>query len=244
MKRTFTDLHLLANLRDQTESKRIIERASEFGYTRISTPASSKITREGLTYLKDLSKEAGLDFVSRVDFRPRNETELTHFLRRFRRCFEVICILCDTKEIARQAAKDRRVDLVNFPSIDYHRRFFDRAEAELAHSSIAAFEVDIKPLLILDGPPRIRLLTSLRREVDLACEFKVPLILSSGTEEFRLMRFPKDMASVAYLFGMDEATALDAISTNPEEIVKRNRKKLSERFIAPGISIVEGGKNQ
>ena len=145
--------------------------------------------------------------------------------------------------MARQAAKDRRVDLLNFPSLDYHKRFFDRAEAELASGSLAALEVDIKPLLILEGPPRVRLLMSLRREVAVAREFQSQLVVSSGVGEERFMRVPRDMASLAYLFGMDEASALDAVSTNPSAIVKRNREKLSSRFVAPGITVVKEGKS-
>ena len=56
------------------------------------------------------------------------------------------------------------------------------------------------------------------------------------------MRLPRDMASLAFLFGLDEAQALDATSTNPAAIVSRNREKLSSRFVAPGISIVKEGK--
>ena len=183
-----------------------------------------------------------MDFVSRADFYPRTENDLTHFLRKFRRKFEVICITCDSKEVARQAAKDRRVDLLSFPSLDYHKRFFDRAEAELASCSLAALEVDVKPLLILEGPARVRLLTSLRREVAIAREFKVPIVVSSGISEERLMRMPRDLASLAYLFGLDEAQALEAVSTGPSAIVARNREKLSSRFVAPGISVVKEGK--
>ena len=50
------------------------------------------------------------------------------------------------------------------------------------------------------------------------------------------------MASLAYLFGLDEASALDAVSANAAGIVLRNREKLSSRFIAPGISVVKEGK--
>ena len=56
------------------------------------------------------------------------------------------------------------------------------------------------------------------------------------------MRMPRDLASLAYLFGLDEAQALDAVSTNPAAIVERNREKLSSRFVAPGISVVKEGK--
>ena len=128
------------------------------------------------------------------------------FLRKFRRQFEVICIICDSKDIARQAAKDRRVDLLSFPSLDYHKRFFDRAEAELASCSLSALEVDLKPLLVMEGPARVRLLSSLRREVAVALEFHVPVVVSSGVGEENLLRSPRDLASLAYLFGLNTSS--------------------------------------
>jgi ribonuclease P/MRP protein subunit RPP1 len=244
MNRNFADLHLRVDPKDQQATQRTIQKAAEFGNKTVSIPFISRLDEDELTRLKTVSKAAGLDFVSRVDFRPRSENELTHFLRKFRRGFEVICITCDSKEVARQAAKDRRVDLLNFPSLDYHKRFFDRAEAELASNSLSALEVDVKPLLILEGPPRVRLLTSLRREAAVAREFHVPVILSSGISDERLMRMPRDMASLCYLFGLEETEALDAVSTNPTAIVERNRKKLSSRFIAPGITIIKEGEDR
>ena len=242
MTRAFADLHLRVNPKDQQATQQLITKAARFGYSMISIPFTSKLSEEELTQLKATCTQAGLDFVSRTDFYPRSENDLTHFLRKFRRKFEVICIICDSKEVARQAAKDRRVDLLSFPSLDYHKRFFDRAEAELASCSLAALEVDIKPLLILEGPPRVRLLTSLRREVAIAREFRVPIVVSSGVAEEWLMRLPRDLASLAFLFGLDEAQALDATSTSPAAIVRRNREKLSYRFVAPGITVIKEGK--
>ena len=242
MKRIFADLHLRINPKDYEANQHLINRAANLGYNMISVPFCRPASGEETAKLKTGCNAASLDFVLRADFYPRTENELTTFLRKFRRRFEVICISCDNKEVARQAARDRRVDLLNFGSLDFRRRFFDRAEAELASCSSAALEVDIKPLLILEGPPRVRLLTSLRREVALAKEFKVPVVLSSGAGEARFMRTPRDLASVAYIFGMDDASALDAVSSSPLAIVERNRAKLSQRFVAPGIMVVKEGK--
>ncbi len=242
MKRTFADLHLRISPNDQQNAQRIIEKASNFGYHYISIPFASKLQEDQIVALKAVCSKAAVDFVLRADFRARTPDDLTHFLRKFRRKFEIICILCDSKEVARQAAKDRRVDLINFPSLDYHKRFFDRAEAELACNSLAALEIDVRPLLVLEGPPRVRLLGNLRREMAIAREFHVPIVLSSGIEETRLMRMPRDLASLAYLFGLGEAEALDAVSTAPTAIVERNREKLSSRFVAPGITILKEGK--
>ena len=243
MKRAFADLHLRINPKDQQTFERLIKRAARFGYGYVSVPFISEPPAEEVSKLRAFCKDAGLDFVLRADLRPRTENDLMTVLRRIRRKFEVICVICDNKEVARQAAKDRRVDLLNFPSLDYHKRFFDRSEAELACNSLAALEIDVKPLLVLDGPARIRFLSSLRREIAIAKEFHVPLIVSSGVGEERFMRMPRDMASLAFLFGLDETDALDAVSSNPIAIIKRNREKLSSRFVAPGISIVKEGSD-
>ena len=215
MTRAFADLHLRINPKDQQTAQRLITKAARMGYRYISVPFTNGVQETELAALKAACTQAGLDFVLRADFKPRTQEDLMRFLRKFRRQFEVICIVCDSKEVARQAAKDRRVDLLSFPSLDYHKRFFDRAEAELASCSLAGLEVDVKSLLVMEGPPRVRLLSSLRREVAVALEFHVPIVVSSGVGEENLMRMPRDLASLGYLFGMDESEALDAVSTNP-----------------------------
>jgi RNase P/RNase MRP subunit p30 len=242
MTRAFADLHLRINPKDQQTAQRLIGKAARMGYCYISAPFTSGLQETEAAALKATCTQAGIDFVLRADFKPRTQEDLIRFLRKFRRQFEVICIICDSKEVARQAAKDRRVDLLNFPSLDYHKRFFDRAEAELASCSLAGLEVDIKSLLVMEGPARVRLLSSLRREVSVALEFHVPVVVSSGVSEEHLLRMPHDLASLAYLFGLDQTQALDAVSTNPADIILRNREKLSSKFVAPGIRIVKEGK--
>jgi RNase P/RNase MRP subunit p30 len=242
MTRSFADLHLRVNPKDQQATQRLISKAANLGYSQIAIPLSPKTTADEQSKLKTACTEAGLDLVSRVDLYPKSETELTHFLRKLRRQFEVVCVTCDNKEVARQAAKDRRVDLLNFSSLDYRKRFFDRAEAELACGCLASLEIDVKPILVLEGPPRVRLLMNLRREAALAKEFGVSIVLSSGVNEERLMRAPKDMAALGYLFGLEESTALYAVSSAATDIVNRNREKLSKRFVAPGITLVEESK--
>ena len=234
MKRCFCDLHLKVNPQDAQATQCIIEKAAKFGYQKIGIPFSGQFEDAQISNLKATCAKMGLDFVVRADFKPRNQEDLMRFLRKYRRKLEIICVICDDKEIARSAAKDHRVDLISFPSLDYYKRFFDRAEAELANCSQTALEVDLKSLLVLEGPPRARLLSSLRREVALAKEFKVPVVLSSGAGEEQFMRMPRDLATLAYLFGMSETEALDAVSTVPQGIVEANRLKLGAGICCSG----------
>jgi len=243
MKRICADLHLCPNLKDFRHVSQMISKASRLEYRLIAMAFPSNLPEEEIRRLRNIGKEAGVDLASRVDLKPRTPKELIYSLRKLRRKFEIVAVVCESKNVARQAAKDRRVDLLNFPSFDFRRRFFDRAEAELASNGLACFEVDVKPLLALEGSVRVRLLSQLRREVAIAEEFHVPIVISSGVSDGMLLRKPRELAAFASLFDLDETSALEAVSKNPVAIVRRNRDKLSSRFVAPGIRIIRRGKD-
>lgn len=221
----------------------MIRKAAALGYRLIAIPVPLSFTEKKVRWLRNLCEEVGIEFASRIDLKPRTPRELIVNLRRLRRRFEIIAVLCETKQVARQAAKDRRVDLLNFPAINFRRRFFDKAEAELASSGLTAFEIDVKPLIMFEGTVRVRLMSNLRKEVAIAQKFRVPTIVSSGVSDELHMRKPRELAALASLFDLKETAALEAVSKNPVAIVKRNREKLSPRFVAPGIRVIRRGKD-
>jgi RNase P/RNase MRP subunit p30 len=243
MKKVYADLHLCPILKDSEQFTRMINKVSMFGYGLVGIAFPQNVPEEEIHKARNVCDEAGADLVTRVDLRAKTPNELVNNLRRLRRKFEIIALMCESKNVARQGARDRRVDLLNFPSLDFRRRFFDRAEAELASNGLACLEVDIKPLLTLEGPARTRLLANLRREASIAQKFHVPIVVSSGVSEVMLMRKPKELAALAFLFNLDETSATKAVSENPLSIVKRNREKLSPEFIAPGVRIIRRGKD-
>lgn len=243
MTKAFADLHMCVNAKDSAASSRMIYKAAKLGYNLVAVPFSPETPENENSRLRTCCRDASVDYVSRVDLKPKSQNDLMRLLRRLRRRFEVVCVACENKEVSRQAAKDHRVDLLNFPSLDFRKRFFDRAEAELASNSLAALEFDVKPLLVLEGPSRIRLLSNLRREVAVALEFHVPIVVSSGVGEEWLLRRPREMAALAGLTGLGAAEALETVSKNPRSIVEHNREKLSPGFVAPGIRVVKEGRN-
>jgi len=241
MKRAYADLHLRANVSDSSQVSRLINKASTLGYGLVAVPLSPWTPEHQLQQVRRVCEEAAIGFASRVDLKPRTPEELLKDVRKLRRRFELIAVMCESKAVARQAAKDRRVDLLNFPQPDFRRAFFDSAEAELASACLASLEVDIRPLLTQEGAAKIRLLSLLRKEVQTAKEFHVPIILSSGVSEELMIRRPLDLAALSFLLGLDKDAATEAVSKNPMAIVRRNREKLSPRFIAPGIRVTRRG---
>lgn len=243
MKRTFADLNLRLNPNDTSNARKVVSKVAALGYDLVAVPLAPEVQETVVKDMRAICSEAKVDFATRVNLIPKSRDQLMRLLRRLRRKFEVVCIACENKEIARQAAKDRRVDLLSFPSVDYRGRFFDWAEAELASKSLAALELDVKPLLVLEGPARIRLLSCMRREASIARQYHVPVVVSSGVGTEMLLRKPRELAAFVSLLGFDETSALDSVSVNPLSIVLRNREKLGRSFVAPGIRVIKEGRD-
>ena len=146
MKR-FVDLNLRLPLQDKKQTENMLKKAKTLGYSQIATPLPTNVNKEIISQLKQACKEADLDFVSRTNISPRNQNELLKELRRCRRKFEIVAVRCNTKDVARQAAKDRRVDLLQFSSTNNRKRFFDKQEAELASQALSALEIELAPML-------------------------------------------------------------------------------------------------
>lgn len=243
MRRTYADLHLCADTNDVSQFTRLVNKASALGYGLVATPFPTRTNEQQVKLIREICKEVGLDFATRVDLVPRTAEELLKELRKVRRGFELVAVMCYSKAVARQAAKDRRVDLLNFPQPDFRKTFFDAAEAELASNCMASLEVDLKPLLVLEKTPRIRLLSMLKREVETAIDFHVPIVASSGVSEELLMRKPLELACLGSLAGLCDSAGIDAVSKNSAALVTRNREKLDWRFVAPGIRVIRRGKD-
>jgi RNase P/RNase MRP subunit p30 len=238
--RRFADLHLHVPPKHLPQAERMIKKALDLNYSLVGIPFPPNATREQISKLKKICTTVKLDFVSRVNLFPINSGDLLRDLRRYRRKFEIVSVRCNTKEVARQAAKDRRVDLLQFSVTNFRQRFFDEQEAELASQALSSLEIELAPLLQLTGFSRIRLLSRLRKEVVTAEKANVPITLSSGATDELFMRGPYDYVALTSIFDLSLPSALKAMSEIPSKRVQRNREKLSQDYVAPGISVVRG----
>lgn len=236
--RKFADLHLCTSIDKLEQVERMVKLSAELGYRMVGITFPPNISQEKICQVRQVCNDSRIEFVTRVDLMPKTSNELLNNLGRLRRKFEIVSVSCTSKNVARQAAKDRRVDLLS-PCLTFPcKRFFGYAEAQLASEKSVAFEIDMVQILSLMGFPRVRLLSSLRKEVAIARKFGVPITISSGASDEALLRSPQDYVSLASLFDMSTLGALQALSDYPLAIVEKNRVKLSPSYVAPGIRVV------
>ena len=187
----------------------------------------------------NLEVPEGLDVISRVDLKPRTAGALKASLRRVRTLYVVVAVECHSKAVARQAARDHRVDVVYFPPGS--GLWFDDAEARLAAQSGCAYEINLIDLFTLIAERNTRGLRRVAEGIWNAYRRAVPVILSSGASEPLETREPRGLASLLTLLDIEPEDAVEMISENPWSIVERNRGKLSGEYVAPGVRIIKHG---
>lgn len=236
--RRFIDLNLRQPAGGADELELMLRLAAELNYSGVAVASD----RAQLGPQRGLCRELDLDLISRIDLRPKGARELTASLRRVRRRFEIVAVDCRSKAVARQAAKDHRVDIIDFPSFPSARSrvWFDPQEAVLASGANCAYEFNASDLLRLGPTAGARLLSIVRREVENAERHGVPVVVSSGADSRLLMREPRGLAALLDLIDVDEEEGLDTVSTVPGRMVEVNRRKLTPGFVSPGVKVVDG----
>lgn len=232
MTRKFIDLHLKSP-EDAGSLEAMLRLAARLGFKGVGIVSDSTNDENPI----QIASGIGLDPVSRVDIAPKTPRELTAALRRLRRRYEVVAVECNSKAVARQAAKDNRVDILDFPSSAASRRrvSFDRQEASLASQANCAYEINLVQILKLGPIAAGKFMSLMKDEVRNATRYDVPIIISSGAKDPLLLRGPRELAAVTDLLDIEEDRSLDAVSTTPWDMVARNREKLEPGFVAPGV---------
>lgn len=211
----YTDLS--ANLEDP----KLFDYVSELGFSRI---ASEKI-----------SEHPKIDVVSKLNITPKTPNFLLQSLKKYRWEYEVISVTCFTKSVARQAGRDHRVDIVKFPlkgaSFDYH-------QANLMKNTGSALEIEIRHLLE-DAPQQLeRNIKQLGKQVRVAGRHNIPIMLTSGAYNKYQLRTPRAIIALSSLLEIEEHDAERMIKEIPNCIIDRNRERLSEKFVMPGVWLV------
>ena len=237
------DLRLNLPLNRKKDIEQLIQHSSMLGFKSIGVPIPPNRYQNLIDWLSVLCQNSNLDLITRLDLTPKSPQDLVKDLRRLRRRYELISVSCRSKSVARLAARDHRVDLLVFPSTRPRDRYFDSAEAKLATQSSAALEIRMAPLLRNSGFHRMRLLTCLRREASIAKKFKVPIVVCSDAQTRHELRAPHELTCLTSLFGLDSELARKSLTSVPRTLVKRNREKLDQNYVAKGVRIIRRSKN-
>jgi RNase P/RNase MRP subunit p30 len=226
--KNFIDLHL-KQPQDIAEAEKMVSLAKELGYSAVALAVDEKT--------KPYKIQTEIDVITRINLENRTQKQLLEKLNDYRKKFEIIAVKCHIKEVARQAAKDHRVDILMFPGDPSQRRnvWLDYREASLASDSTCSYEISSIDLLKNGVFRSTRLLNIMKRETLNAKKGKIPVVLTSGASNIMEMREPKALTALLNLIDVSEEEAQTMITLNPQKIIQTNRMKLGIDFIETGV---------
>ena len=179
----------------------------------------------------------GFEVFKGIELVEENPSKLNSLIGKFRNSMDVLIVHGGYEAVNRAALENPRVDILNHPAFD-RSSGLNQVLAKAAAENGVAIGITLRPLLHSRGFRRIRLLSDLKANLELARKYEVSLVLCSDAVSCFDLRSPMETIALAEVCGLEEDEALNAISTVPERILKKNRP--GPGYIREGIEVLEG----
>ncbi len=180
----------------------------------------------------------GFEVFNGIELVEENPSKLHGLIGKFRKSVDVLIVHGGSETINRAALENQRVDILNHPAFDKSSGL-NQVLAKAAAENDVAIGLTLRPILYSRGPRRVRLLSDLKANLDLARKYDVSIILSSGAMSCFDLRSPMETLALAEVCGLEENEALEAMTIVPERIISRSHH--GPGYIREGIEVLEEG---
>lgn len=206
---------------------RQVKTAAEYGFEGVVVR-----TREAASDPASLADRYGIDVVSGVEVDAEDPQAASGAVGNHRSDCTLLLVRGGTDALNRFAVEQDCVDVLTQP--------FDGAgdvnhvlvKEAVAHD--VRIEFDLGTVLRDDGGTRVRRLRKLRKLRELVAYFDAPYVVSATATSHLRLRAPRDLVAVGEQIGFG-ADAVRAGLAEWGRLAARNRARLAESFISPGV---------
>ena len=132
----------------------------------------------------------------------------------------------------RFAAEQERVDVLSRPFEDGGD--VNHVIVKAARDNGVRVEFDLGPVLRRDGGPRVKALRKLRKLRELVEAYDAPYVVSATPNSHLQLRAPRELAALGEVLGFSAEQIREGLR-EWDRLAERNRHRLSDSFIAPGV---------
>jgi ribonuclease P/MRP protein subunit RPP1 len=179
-----------------------------------------------------IAEEYGVDVVDAIEIRAENPDVAAGHVGNYRPKHTVLALHGGTNELNRFAVESDRVDVLAHPMGG--RGDFNHVLAKAAAEHGTRVEFDLSRVLRDDGGPRVQALQDLRKLREIVEQYDAPYVVSANPASHLQLRAPRELVAVGEAVGFSG----DQIRRGLDEwaaLAERNRERLSDEFIAPGV---------
>jgi ribonuclease P/MRP protein subunit RPP1 len=183
--------------------------------------------------LERVAEAYDVDVVDGVEIRTEDLSRASGFLGNYRPKTTVVCVHGGTDEHNRFAVEQPAVDVLAHPMDGGD---FNHVLAKAAAENGVRVEFNLRRVLREDGGTRVQAIQSLRKLRELVDAFDVPYVVSADARSHLELRAPRELVAVGEVVGFD-AEEIEAGLAEWGRLAARNRERLGEAFVEPGVWI-------
>jgi ribonuclease P/MRP protein subunit RPP1 len=174
----------------------------------------------------------GIDVVPGIEVRAEGPEEASGYLGGYREELPVLALHGGTDALNRFAVEQERVDVLAHPMRG--EGDFNHVLAKAAARNGVRVEFDLGPVLRTEGGRRVQALSDLRKLRELVEQYDVPYVASAEPTSHLQLRGPRELCAIGERIGFAEAQIRDGLR-EWGRLAERNRERLSESFLEPGV---------
>ncbi|USZ67863.1 ribonuclease P [Halorussus salilacus] len=179
-----------------------------------------------------VADEYGVDVVEGVEIRAEGPEQASGHVGNYRPKCTILGIHGGTNALNRFAVESDRVDVLAHPMRG--RGDFNHVLAKAAVDHDVRVEFDLSRVLRDDGGPRVQALQDLRKLRELVEKYDAPYVVSANPRSHLQLRAPRELAAVGEAVGFSAEGIREGLR-EWGRLAERNRERMSDDFIAPGV---------
>jgi len=218
---------------------RLAATASEYGFDGIVVRNHGDARAE---YDADeIADTYGIDVVEGVEIRAEDPSQASGYVGSHRESVTVVAVHGGTNALNRFAVEQPSVDVLAHPMAG--EGDVNHVIAKTAADNGVRLELSLGRVLGSEGGQRVQALRDLRKLWDLVSEYDTPYVVSADPRSHLQLRAPRELAALGDVAGI----GTDAVETGLAEwgeLAGRNRHRVSDAFVEPGVTVRESAEDE
>ena len=177
--------------------------------------------------IQKYAKTCKIDCVMRADIVSGNLKYTKRKAEFYRKKVELITIIPLNLSTARLAARDSRIDIINF---ERSWDFLDTKQAKMMKRNEKILEISVNSVVKKSISQKTILLKKIYKALTIVSKYDIPIIVSSGARNIYEMRDPRTLASFLYLFEIN-TLQYKVVSEIPVNLIEKNRERLENEIV-------------
>ena len=162
--------------------------------------------------------------------------KIPELVNKIRKEADVILVHGGDLEVNRVSAETPEIDILLHSELGREDSGIDHTMARLAKKNNVSIEFSLSDLIQSSKVSRAKLLHSLMENAKLVRKYKAPFVLTSGAFDAPGLRSPSELLSFGRVLGFQDPEIKKSLS---DHLVKENRKRLSGKWVMPGVEVVD-----